>query len=45
MTLITELITRNQELLCFATIAADLGFAILLFRLFHKVESLILSIV
>ena len=36
MTFITELFTRNQELLWFATIAADLGFAILLFRLFGR---------
>lgn len=44
MTLITELFTRNQELLWFATIAADLGFAILLFRLFGR-QGLYASIV
>ena len=44
MTFITELFARNQELLWFATIAADLGFAILLFRLFGR-QGLYASIV
>ena len=44
MTFITELFARNQELLWFATIAADLVFAILLFRLFGR-QGLYASIV
>ena len=44
MTLITELFAQNQELLWFTTIATDLGFAILLFRLFGR-QGLYASIV
>lgn len=44
MTLITDLFNQNQELLWFTTIAADLGFAIMLFRLFGR-QGLYASIV